>query len=404
MIAGLLVWILTGLGVLEALRGPDAIRGAGQLAAWLVFGLAFLAEGIRPHRFDFRLALALQTVTALALIWAPGGDGIEAALLVMIAGQLPAVFSVRTSLVWVAAQTILAFLPVAAQGRVLGALMAGLAYLSFELFAVGAASLAESERRAREDLAGANGRLEALQERLAETTREAERLRIARELHDSLGHHLTALGLDLELARHLVKGEAVAPVERARGLASSLMSELRGAVTELRSDSGPDLAGRLRALARTDGRPRVEVEISTESAAVPKDVTLALSRVAQEIVTNATRHSKAATVRLSLRSSGGVWTLEGRDDGVGAATWRMGHGIAGMKERSEGLGGALAIDTGPGRGFTIVTTAPSVGLPSSGFSSPTTTTSCARVSGPCSRSRATSKSWAKRRMARKPFS
>ncbi|MBK5255326.1 MAG: hypothetical protein JJE39_04775 [Vicinamibacteria bacterium] len=95
-----------------------------------------------------------------------------------------------------------------------------LAYLAFQLFAVGAASLAESERRAREELAGAKGRLEAMQERLAETTREAERLRIARELHDSLGHHLTALGLDLESAVRTVAagGSLILPAVTERVL------------------------------------------------------------------------------------------------------------------------------------------------------------------------------------------
>jgi signal transduction histidine kinase len=361
MIAGLLVWALTGIGVLSALAKPGDLLAAGQLVAWLVFGVAFLAEGTWPYRFNFRLVLLVQTASALVLIWAPRGEGIEVALLVMIAGQAPAVFSIPACLIWVAAQTGLAFLPALARGQILQAAVPVLAYVAFQLFAVGAASLAESERRAREALAGANGRLEAMQERLAETTREAERLRIARELHDSLGHHLTALGLDLELVRHLVKGDAVAPVERARGLASSLLSELRGAVTELRADSGGDLAERLSALARREGRPRVDLDIAPGPGRVPADVTLALSRVAQEIVTNATKHSKAATVSLNLRTTETAWTLEGRDNGIGTDALRMGHGLSGMKERIEGLGGVLSIETRLGQGFAITATVPASG-------------------------------------------
>lgn len=359
LIAGLLVWALTGIGVFAALAGPAGAWSRAQLAAWLVFGAAFLAEAVLPHRFDFRVALVAQTMSALVLIWAPRVDGIETALLVMVAGQLPAVFPVRTCLLWVVAQTGLAFLPVVLQGRLLGALMAGLAYLSFELFAVGAASLAESERRAREELAAAHGRLEAMQEQLRETTREAERLRIARELHDSLGHHLTALGLDLELARHLARDEAAPPVERARQLASSLMAELRAAVTELRSDGGGDLVVKLKALERREGRPRVEVEVGASSAGIPADVTLALSRVAQEIVTNATKHSKAALLTIKLRAIDGGWRLEGRDDGSGVEHVRMGHGLSGIQERIQSLGGALSIDTQLGRGFAVIATVPS---------------------------------------------
>ena len=205
----------------------------------------------------------------------------------------------------------------------------------------------------REELAAAKERLEVLQERLAETSREAERLRIARDLHDSLGHHLTALGLDLELARHVATGEAVAPVERARDLASSLMSERRGAVTQLRADTGGDLVGRLRALARREGRPRVEVEVGSGVDGMPPEVALALGRVAQEMVTNATRHSGAGALKLTLSATESLWTLEGRDDGVGADALRPGHGLSGMRERVEGVGGTLEIDTGARRGFAI---------------------------------------------------
>ena len=358
MVAGFLVWALCGIDVLGSLASSPSARTLAPFAAWLLFLAAFLCEGVRPGRVDFRLALVAQSACALILIWSSGGDGIAGALLVMIAGQLPAAFPMRASLVWLMVQTFLAFLPRMEAGRPLLAGVGALAYLAFELFAVGAAGLAESERVAREELAAAKGRLEVLQERLAETSREAERLRIARDLHDSLGHHLTALGLDLELARHLATGEAVAPVERARGLASSLMSELRGAVTQLRADTGGDLAGRLRALVRSEGSPRVEVVVGPDVEGVPAEVALALGRVGQEMVTNATRHSRAGTLKLTLNATPDLWILEGCDDGVGTEALRPGHGLSGMRERVEGIGGTLVIDTGVRRGFAIRATVP----------------------------------------------
>jgi signal transduction histidine kinase len=353
MLAGLLVWALCGIDVVRTVVSSSSIWAPLPFVAWLLFLAAFLCEGVRPGRVDFRMALVVQSASALILIWWSGGDGIAGALLVMIAGQLPAVFSMRACLLWLMAQTTLAFLPRMETGRPLLVGVGALAYLAFELFAVGAAGLAESERIAREELAAAKGRLEVLQERLAETSREAERLRIARELHDSLGHHLTALGLDLELARHVATGEAVAPVERARGLASSLMSELRGAVTQLRADTGGDLVGRLRALVRSEGRPRVEVEVGPGVEGMAPEVALALGRVAQEMVTNATRHSGAGTLKLTLSATDSLWSLEGRDDGVGTDALRPGHGLSGMRERIEGVGGTLVIDTGVRRGFGI---------------------------------------------------
>ncbi len=358
MAAGLLVWALCGIDVLKTFWSSTAPWAWSPFVAWLLFLAAFLCEGALPGRIDFRLALTVQTATALVLIAGAGGDGIAGALLVMIAGQLPAVFPMRICLAWVMAQTCLAFLPSLTTSRPLLGGVGALAYLAFELFAVGAAGLAESERLAREELAEAKERLEVLHERLADTSREAERLRIARELHDSLGHHLTALSLDLEVARHVAKGDLVAPVERARGLASSLMSELREAVTELRADSGVDLLSRLSSLARRDGRPRVVVEVDPTVDAPPPEVSLALGRIAQEMVTNATKHSKAETLTLNVRATPVSWIFEGRDDGVGAESLKPGHGLSGMRERVLGVGGELTIDTQPGRGFTVTATVP----------------------------------------------
>ena len=358
MLAGLMVWLVSGINMAQALlRAEPRPIAFAQLAAWTVFAFAFFVDGCR-ERIGFRGSLLIQSLSALVLIWGPGGDGVEVALLVMVAGQLPAALSTNWCLVWICAQTLLAFLPDAARSSLEALVMKTFGYLSFQLFALGAAGLAESERRAREELVAAKGRLEAMQERLAETTRESERLRIARELHDSLGHHLTALGLDLELARHLAKGDAAVPVERARALASSLMSDLRSAVTELRADSGNDLVERLRALARSTGEPVIDVEIAPEVTDVPADVGLALARVAQEIVTNTTKHARAARLKLALRVNEGQWVLEGRDDGHGIEVLRPGHGLAGMRERVEGIGGALRVDGGFGRGFVVTATIP----------------------------------------------
>lgn len=361
MLAGLMVWLVSGIHMAQGLS-MDVIRPIAwaQLVAWLLFGAVFFIERCRVGA-GAHGSLLIQTLAALVLIRANGGDGVEVALLVMIAGQLPSHLSLRWCFVWILTQTAASFLPDIGNDSPLVLVMKTFGYLSFEFFALGAAGLAESERVAREELAAAKGRLEAMQERLAETTREAERLRIARELHDSLGHHLTALGLDLELARHLVKGEAAAPVERARALASSLMTDLRSAVTELRADSGDDLVGRLQLLARSEGLPRIDVSIAPGLGPVPSAVGLALARVSQEIATNATKHSSARLLRLSLGDTDREWVLEALDDGRGVETLHTGHGLAGMRERVEGMGGVLSLRTGPGQGFGVTVRVPKLG-------------------------------------------
>lgn len=358
MLAGLSVWALSGVGVVRDLLDTPGMRDVVGTGAWLLFGVSFLVGGWRPRRLDFRRWLAQQSVSAVVLVWSSTGDPIAAALLVVVAGQLAAVLPTVACFAWVAAQTAAAFAPRVWDEPGAGLVPAIVGYLAFQVFAVGASALAESERLAREELAGAKGRLEAVHERLAERTREAERLRIARELHDTLGHHLTALALDLEAAQYLASGDAIAPVQRARTLASSAIACVREAVTELRVDLNRDVVPGLTALARDQGHLRIQVETDAAAVRLAPHLNLALTRVAQEIVTNTTKHARASTLRLILHDRSDTVVLEGRDDGQGATRLCAGHGISGMRERIEGLGGTLAIETAPGRGFCVTAVLP----------------------------------------------
>ena len=112
------------------------------------------------------------------------------------------------------------------------------AYLPFQLIADAAARLLAEETAARERLAAANAELEATRELLAQSTRIAERARIARDLHDLLGHHLTALSLNLEIASHLTEGDARVRVETAQSVTKLLLGDVRGVVGALRAQHG----------------------------------------------------------------------------------------------------------------------------------------------------------------------
>ncbi len=113
----------------------------------------------------------------------------------VVAGQLPFFVGARAALAWVAAQTAVLVAVLLPRGSFLSAAQNGLIFGAFQLFALGAARLAVSESRAREELARVNAELTATQALLAESARIGERLRISRELHDSLGHAVTALSL-----------------------------------------------------------------------------------------------------------------------------------------------------------------------------------------------------------------
>src|SRR5204863_3220827 len=108
------------------------------------------------------------------------------------------------------------------------------AYGGFAAFALYAGWVAEREARQRGELSLLYAELKSTQALLAESSRLAERARIARDLHDVLGHHLTALSLSLEVASHVADGKAKAEVERARSLSKLLLAEVRGVVSQFR--------------------------------------------------------------------------------------------------------------------------------------------------------------------------
>jgi signal transduction histidine kinase len=181
-----------------------------------------------------------------------------------------------------------------------------------------------------------------------ENERLAERLRISRELHDRLGHHLTALRLNLEVADR--RSDALAA---ARELGRGLLSELRAAVEELREPDRLDLSRALRTLADELPEPRVHVSAPEALAVRDPKCAAAILRCAQEIATNAARHAEARNLWFELTQHEGVLELRARDDGRGAREVRAGNGLRGMRERVEAAGGTLVVDAGEGTGFTV---------------------------------------------------
>jgi signal transduction histidine kinase len=204
---------------------------------------------------------------------------------------------------------------------------------------------------ARAELARTNAELEAARELLAERSRAAERLRISRELHDGLGHHLTALRLQLEVAAHVGDGRSAAPVAQAREIAGRILDDLRRAVRELREEPPVDLASALGRLADGIPRPAIHLTVPDRLAVGDPVRANALLRSVQELVTNAVRHSGAENLWLEVGRRDGWLEVAARDDGAGSARFAPGSGLAGLRERIEGLGGGVEIDPAPGEGF-----------------------------------------------------
>jgi signal transduction histidine kinase len=219
-----------------------------------------------------------------------------------------------------------------------------------------------SERHAKEQLESANSQLRRYALRVEDTATLQERNRIAREIHDSLGHSLTAFNLHLEAAMRLLKSdptEAQELLSEAKQLGSKALQEVRQSVSTLRSHplQGKPLASAIQELLEDLTRSTGIIPIATfQLDHIPnQDYQTALYRITQEALTNIAKYAQATEVELSLIINAQQICLTIRDNGQGfvLAQTTSGFGLQGIRERTEALAGTCEITASPGQGCKI---------------------------------------------------
>lgn len=199
--------------------------------------------------------------------------------------------------------------------------------------------------------------------RLAEI-RDQERLGLARELHDTVAHHVSAIAVQAQAGRVVAgaqPGKAAEVLVAIESEASQALAEMRSMVRVLREDGDVALApprgiADLPTLGRTDTTPRVEVALTGSLTGLAPPVDAALFRLAQESLTNALRHARNATrVVIDVRREGDAVTLRVSDDGLAVPGPAPDHGfgLVGMAERAQLLGGAFTAGPGSDGGWLV---------------------------------------------------
>lgn len=365
--AGVMVWLVTG-AFLAILSGDPSLRdanvGIAQISlAWLgysAYGVVFWSvsasiQGVPPKRWLLPLALLTGLPPAIAyLVHADVG----AFLVFNTAFLVPWMASVRVGVAWLFVQNILvtgAF--VTGTGPILPHLvdvvLVAAIHLGFSAFVFSMALVAMREARARLVLRKVNAELRATQSLLNESSQITERLRISRELHDLVGHHLTALSLNLEVATHLASGKALEHVQQCQSLARLLLSDVREVVGNMRSDNRLDLKSALSELAQGVPGLTVHMRFPDEFGLEHAIQAQTLLRCVQEIITNTMKHANAKNLWLKFQRDADGVSFESRDDGHGVAKVTAGNGLKGMRERLRQFGGDLAIESRVGRGFCV---------------------------------------------------
>ncbi len=221
------------------------------------------------------------------------------------------------------------------------------------------AYLQEADRRVRE---AEHGREEEARRRAGE-----ERLRIARELHDVLGHNVSLINVQAAAALHGLKKrpeDAERALRTIKDTSKETLRELRTTLGVLRQvdEDAPtapaDSLGRIDALVAASGLA-VRTELSGPLDGVPVEVDLAATRIIREALTNVSRHSGTKEATLSISNTSGNIMIRVEDDGPGAVfTEGSGYGLQGMRERATALGGRLDAGPRPQGGFQVVAELP----------------------------------------------
>lgn len=200
-----------------------------------------------------------------------------------------------------------------------------------------------------------------------------QRSQLARELHDTVGHHISSIAIAAQAGRIAAVSHpdrALAALETIEEAASRTLQEMRTMVRLLRDEAEPDLAPQpgvadIESLARSvGGWPRVEVQLSGALDHLNPAVGVALYRIAREAVTNAGRHARNATrVIIRVTDEGDQVRLSVRDDGQASATRTpmLGYGLLGMTERATILGGTLRAGPDPEGGWAVDAVLPKQG-------------------------------------------
>jgi signal transduction histidine kinase len=361
--AGLFTWACVGIPLMrrywQSEDGYTPIDLIGWWASYVAFGVIYWLItrelGKRQHWQTQMPMLILLNLSAISIGYF-SYSGLSGILLLVTAGVLPWLLPFWAGVAWLVLQNF-SLVPVFIY-RVEGydwidALLQSGLYIGFSGFTFVTSLVARQQADSREEQRRLNSELRATRTLLTESSRIGERMRISRELHDLVGHHLTALSLNLEVASHLVSGNAQEHVRQAQSVAKLLLSDVREVVSQLREDDAIDLTEALKTL--VEGVPGLTIHLQLPPRFAVDDPRRAqvLLRCAQEIITNALRHANARNLWLSFERDGAELAIHARDDGRGSGELHQGNGLTGMRERLAQIGGRLDITTARNSGFAL---------------------------------------------------
>lgn len=234
----------------------------------------------------------------------------------------------------------------------LGSMFTILQIAIWTCFAFAAGYLIVQLELQRRQILWTNGELLGTQQLLADSSRFSERLRISRELHDVVGHHLVSLSLNLEVAERKANAEAVPAIERCRLVARLLLAEIREVVSTMREEKEIAFEHALRLLLDSTPNLKVELMLNLPAQLSPEHAHI-LFRYCEEALTNIQKHSSGDSATIAIQAHPERLNCVIQDNGVLAKPIQPGNGLTGMRERFREANGDLDWGASVGQGLTL---------------------------------------------------
>lgn len=351
-LAGVVTWLLVSvLTVLILLRLPGGQPIITVTVLLLLYGISFTlltqdhhSCGLGGHYGRYLLWLPLLCAFALLMLLPSRQFDYLSILSIIWVCLLPHIMSQRRALL-LTAVVVVTWFSIQAWLEQRSLWITASLYGTFHLFAVIMQSTITAEQQAKQALAAKNLELQSAQQLLLAASRQTERTRIARNLHDLLGHHLTALTIQLQVAGYHTDGEAKQQVDKSLQLARLLLSDVREAVSAMRDYSDLNLQQLLQPLIANLPAPlQVELDIPAELSLPSILQAQHLLMLMREAISNTLKHAGATQLRISARLMQQELALTITDNGKVAEHWQWGNGLTGMQERLAECGGSLRIN------------------------------------------------------------
>lgn len=353
-----------------------------EIALMIILGIIYVVVGIYGYGFCARsnsltLHLAyfgIQIPLGAIIIYLGRGSGLNAMVLLPLAAHT--VVLLKQGWMYVINLIIVAAYLVAVYAyssdwvevwSVIQIFLAGLIFvIVFTTMAIGEEKARKEVERLVSDLETANKQLREYALQAGELATIRERNRLAREIHDGLGHYLTAIHMQLQAARAVYTtspDQSLKNLETAQNLTSDALEDVRQSVAALRAPSDESLPLEEQIQKLVDARQSDGVSITFDSHGdirpLPYQIQQTLFRAVQEGLNNTSKHSNATAITIKLDYTHiSVINLVISDNGVGCDTYTTGFGLLGLQERLNLLQGEVKISTSPGAGFTLDITVP----------------------------------------------